>query len=101
MGLKVSIETTAANPLAFAPAEITVPAGASVTVTYTNNTNLPHNIHFFDGQDQNAPSLGKTDVMTGPSAVASVTFTAPSQPGDYFFWCDVHQLAMTGTYHVT
>ena len=72
-----------------------------MTVTYTNNTNLPHNIHFFDGQDQNAPSLGKTDVMTGPSAVASVTFTAPSQPGDYFFWCDVHQLAMTGTYHVT
>lgn len=99
-GVAIDIETTAANPLAFAPSDFTVPAGAQVTVTYTNDTNLPHNIDFFDGKDQNASSLGKTRVMTGPQATDSVTFTAPSQPGDYFFWCDVHQLAMTGTYRV-
>ena len=31
---------------------------------------------------------------------ASVTFTTPSAPGDYFFWCDVHLAAMKGTLHV-
>ena len=99
-GTSIDIETTAADPLVFSPNEITVPAGATVTVNYLNNSNLPHNINFFDGQDQSAPSLGASKIATGPNAPESVTFTAPTQPGDYFFWCDVHQAAMVGTYHV-
>jgi plastocyanin len=27
----------------------------------------------------------------------SVTFTAPAQAGNFFFWCDVHATIMTGT----
>jgi len=80
----IDIETTEAAPLDFVPKEITVPAGAQVTVNYLNNSSIPHNINFFNGPDQNAPSLGKTQIVTGPNALESVTFTAPSQPGDYF-----------------
>ena len=47
-----------------------------------------------------APSLGKTDIATGPNALETMTFTAPSEPGTYYFWCDVHQTAMQGTYTV-
>jgi plastocyanin len=100
-GLALQVASNQDQPLAFQPAELTAPANTVVTVTYTNNTNLPHNTHFFDGSDQNAPSLGATKVMTGPNAQDSVTFTTPSTPGDYFFWCDVHQAAMEGTLHVT
>jgi plastocyanin len=57
-------------------------------------------VDFFNGPDNTAPSLAKTDVGTGPNNAQTVTFTAPSQPGDYFFWCDVHTTVMKGVYHV-
>ena len=79
---------------------MTVAAGASVTVNYTNNSTLQHNIEFYAGPDNTATSLGATEIVTGPNNTQSLTFTAPAQPGDYFFWCQVHGAAMTGTYHV-
>ena len=97
----IEVKTTDAAPLVFDPAMIEVPANTVVTVNYTNDSSLPHNIHFFNGADSSAPDLGKTDVATGPGAVKSVTFTTPATPGDYFFWCDVHTTAMTGMLHVT
>ena len=100
-GATLTVETNQDQPLVFQPAELSAPANTVITVTYSNNSNLPHNIHFFAGSDQSAPSLGATQVKTGPGVQDSVTFTTPSQPGDYFFWCDVHQAAMTGTLHVT
>jgi plastocyanin len=97
----LKIATNTDKPLGYEPNELTAPASTVVEVDYSNNTALPHNIHFFAGPDENSPSIAKTDIQTGPGASASVTFTTPSQPGDYFFWCDVHQSAMTGTLHVT
>ena len=99
-GTTITVETTADQPLVFNPATLTAAAGATVTVNYTNNSNLPHNIHFFSGTDSSAPSLGASTVGTGPGDAQTVTFTAPTTPGDYFFWCDVHQNAMKGTLHV-
>lgn len=99
-GTTVSIETTNDAPLVFNPADFTVPAGATVTISYMNNSTLPHNIQIFDGADNSAPSLGASTVGTGPNDAQTLTFTAPTTPGDYFFWCDVHQNAMKGTWHV-
>ena len=99
-GPGISVQTTADQPLAFNPADITVSAGATVTVTYTNNSTMPHNIDFFNGPDNSAPSLGATTIATGPSNTQTVTFTAPTTPGDYMFWCDVHTTAMKGVWHV-
>ena len=99
-GVAISIQTTQDQPIAFNPNDFTVPAGATVTITYTNNSNMPHNINIFNGKDSTAPSLGKTDIATGPNNVQTLTFTAPTTPGDYYFWCDVHQTQMQGTWHV-
>lgn len=86
--------------MAFTPNTLTMPANTSVTVNYLNNSSLPHNINFFNGPDNTAPSLGATAVVTGPNALESVTFTTPAQPGSYYFWCDVHFQAMSGTWQV-
>jgi plastocyanin len=100
VGPGINVSTEQQTPLAFTPNALTAPANTSVTVNYHNNSNLPHNIQFFNGSDNTAPSLGATETVTGPNALRSVTFTTPAQPGTYFFWCDVHLNAMTGTLQV-
>lgn len=100
-GLTLEVVTNDDQSLVFVPALLEAPADTQVTVNYLNNSSLPHNINFFDGPDQNSPSLGATLVVTGPNALESVTFTTPAQPGDYYFWCDVHTSYMAGTLHVT
>ena len=99
-GLALEVATNQDNPLAFTPNPLSAPANTVVTVNYNNNSSLEHNIHFFNGPDQNSPSLGATERVTGPSALRSVTFTTPAQPGSYYFWCDVHLAAMSGTLQV-
>jgi plastocyanin len=99
-GTSITVETPADNPLGYVPNPINAPANTEITVTYTNNSPLEHNINFFNGQDQNAESLAATERVTGPNAPETVTFTTPATPGDYFFWCDVHLQGMTGTLHV-
>lgn len=79
---------------------LTATANTSITVEYLNDTAIPHNIHFYDGPDDTAPSLAQTAVVTGPGNTQSVTFTTPG-PGSYFFRCDVHPLQMVGTLVVT
>jgi plastocyanin len=99
-GTVLDVATEQADPLAFAPTTLTAPANTSVTVNYNNNSSIQHNIQFFAGTDNSAPSLGATEIVTGPNALRSVTFTTPAQPGSYFFWCDVHLSAMSGTLQV-
>ena len=96
-GLAIDVETPQEDSLAFVPNTLEAPAATTVQVNYNNNSNLPHNINFFAGSDNTAPSIGATPVVTGPNAPESVTITTPEQPGDYFFWCDVHLQAMAGT----
>jgi plastocyanin len=84
--------------LTFDTNTLTASAGASVTVTYTNNeAGVPHDWHAFNGPDSSAGTLAATQIITGPGTSDSVTFTAPTQTGNYFFWCDVHPTIMTGT----
>ena len=63
---------------------LTVTAGATVTVT--NNDGVPHTVTAVGGEF----ATGLID------AGASITFVAPTQPGTYAFFCDVHP-AMQGT----
>ncbi|HEX5480290.1 MAG TPA: cupredoxin domain-containing protein [Dehalococcoidia bacterium] len=76
--------------------ELTAPAGAKVTLTYTNDSDLAHDWHLFNGGDANSRSLAQTEIITGPNQKDTITFTAPSKPGRYFFHCDVHPTTMTG-----
>src|SRR3954451_8682527 len=80
----------------FTPNTLDAKAGSKITVTYDNESTLPHDLHFYAGSDATAPSLASTKVATGPD-VQNVSFTTPSTPGTYFFQCDVHPEIMTGT----
>jgi plastocyanin len=72
-----------------------------VTVRYLNDSDLPHNIAFFEGADATASRIAATEVVTGPGNLQEVTFTTPAEPGSYYFHCDVHPVQMQGTLEVT
>jgi plastocyanin len=98
-GPSVTIDLVAHN-IAFDLSTITVPAGAAVTVNFTNeDSGIPHNFAVYEtSAAQQAIFQGQ--IITGPSSI-TYHFTAPSTPGDYFFRCDVHPTIMTGTFVVT
>ena len=70
---------------AFLPADFSVKAGQSVTITVSNYDNSPHSF--------TAPSLGLDQRIPGGSEKAphtiTFTFKAPSQPGSYEWWCSL------------
>ena len=97
MATQLSISSPLSPPLTFDTTTLSAPAGAQVTLTYTNDSPISHNWHGFNGPDSSSGTLAATQIIAGPGASDSVTFTAPTQTGNYFFWCDVHPTIMTGT----
>jgi plastocyanin len=92
----VTIALTAQN-MAFDKSTITVPAGAGVTMTFTNKDSIPHNFALY------TDSSARTSIFVGQTiSSTSITykFNAPATPGNYFFRCDVHPTSMTGTFVV-
>ena len=87
VGGSVSVALTAQNS-AFDKQTITVPAGAQVTITFTNNDQgVPHNVAVYTDSTATT-AIFKGPIITGP-AITTYTFTAPSTPGTYFFRCAV------------
>lgn len=82
----------------FQPNEITVPAGATVTFDITNGGQAIHNMRIAgeDGKyDTEDDAVSDPDIMPG-GATGTLTWTAPSQPGEIVFRCDFHSIDMTG-----
>lgn len=81
---------------AFLPANFTVHAGATVTVTVYNYDNMPHSF--------TSHSLGVNQVIASGSASrptkVTFAFTAPSRAGTYLWWCalpcDPYSMATIG-----
>jgi plastocyanin len=90
-----TVEISANPGFKFDKDTITVKAGSQVTLTFTNNdSGVPHNWAAYTDSTASVPIPGaKVEVCTGPCE-EQVTFTAPDQPGDYFFRCDVHPFMM-------
>lgn len=66
------------------PAQIEVPAGATVELTYINEDSNPFVLH-----DWFLPASGaQTDTIASGEST-SITFTAPAEPGEYPYWCAV------------
>jgi len=93
-----TVEISAVPSLKFDKNMITVKAGSQVTLKFTNNdTGVPHNWAAYTDSTASTPIPGaKTEICAGPCQ-KQITFTAPSQPGNFFFRCDVHPAAMKGT----
>ncbi len=79
--------TILARGIRFQQTELTVDAGAQVTLTFDNQDAASHNVDIV--------GVARTDIFAGPGQ-ATITFTAPP-PGTYAYRCDVHPGAMQGT----
>jgi plastocyanin len=74
--------------------ELRAPAG-SITVEFDNRDGgIPHNIHFFKGDDAEGESVAETTLEVGP---IEQTLTFDVEPGTYYYRCDVHPTTMEGT----
>ena len=91
----------------FQPANFTVPAGEEITVNATNTGAVVHNFVIMKAEttagelfdDEDLPNV-YWEVEVNPGGEAHVTFTAPSDPGEYQLVCRTqgHLAAgMTGT----
>lgn len=88
----------AADNIAFDTSTITVPAGATVTMVFNNQDDgIPHNVAVYDSPLR-SEAIFVGEFITGP-AETTYTFTAPSEPGTYYFQCDVHP-SMNGDFVV-
>lgn len=76
---------------------LAVPVGSRVVILFTNNDEVPHNFALYR-TDQASEALFVGDTITGPDETIEYKFTAPSEPGSYFFRCDVHPQQMTGEF---
>ena len=97
-GQSVTINLVARN-IAFDLKTLTVPAGASVTLNFDNrDSGIGHNFALYrDSSAQQSIFVGQ--IIKGPATIA-YEFTAPDQPGSYFFRCDPHSSQMNGTFVV-
>lgn len=97
----ITIDLTAQN-ITFDTKQITVPAGAAVTVIFKNqDAGIRHNFSVYQnltGGQTKAIFVG--DMITGPNTI-TYHFTAPPAGNTYFFECDVHPTIMNGTFTVT
>jgi plastocyanin len=70
------------------PAIDTVPAGTTVTWTWTNTGSEPHSV-----RSDGSPSFTSSQVLAGDGQTYTFTF---STPGTYQYDCAVHGSQMTG-----
>ena len=92
-----TIDVTARG-VAFDKEILTVPAGARVAIDFVNEDRIPHNVSVYESpKAREVIYYGK--IINGLEAVR-YEFTAPEQPGVYFFRCDLHPLGMIGSFAV-
>ncbi|HDR73782.1 MAG TPA: hypothetical protein ENN85_07720 [Methanoculleus sp.] len=96
-GQSVTIDLVAEN-VAFDTGTLTVPSGAEVTVSFDNRDSVPHNLAVYETVSADNPVF-VGEIFSGPAQM-TYTFTAPGEPGIYFFRCDVHPQQMTGDFIV-
>jgi azurin len=111
------------NQMQYEQTEFTVPAGEEITVTFENVATSPamqHNVVFLNSNsDEDVQRVGTAALAAGadnayipeddailahtalsqPGETVEVTFTAPSEPGDYRYICTFpgHYALMQGT----
>jgi cytochrome c oxidase subunit II len=69
-------------------------ADTPFALTFVNQDPVPHNVSIFQGGDASGPNVFRGELFTGGQR----TYRIPAlRPGRYFYQCDVHPAAMTGT----
>ena len=92
--------TLVADNIEFNLNTISVPAGAHVTIKFDNkDDSIPHNLAVYTDSTA-SHTIFKGQIITGP-ATTTYSFQAPTQPGKYFFRCDIHPTMMYGDFIAT
>lgn len=90
----------------YTPDTFTVPAGKEITLNMTNQGFVSHMFIIFKlgtdagakyGPEDEENTYWKTEILPGKSATA--TFTAPTEPGEYYVTCGLgghHEVGMVG-----
>jgi plastocyanin len=84
-GTEVAMEN-----IQFSPKDLTVSAGE--TITFTNNENVPHDVHKSSGPGEDFASGPSGGMQEGDTFELTL-----DQPGKYEYVCDVHAPGMSGT----
>jgi plastocyanin len=88
------VEITAQNT-AFDTSQISLPPEQEVTISFTNQDAIPHNVSIYT--EPGGDPIFQESPVGGPTTV-EYAFTSPP-PGEYYFQCDVHP-QMNGTVSV-
>jgi plastocyanin len=88
----------AAQDSQFSTDELTYKAGESVSIEFINEDSIAHNLAIYenesDAEAQENPIADGEEITQGTT---TVEFTAPEEPGEYPFQCDLHPTSMLGT----
>lgn len=87
--VEITVGTDEGTELLFDPTEISASAGATVRLTFVNESTVPHNLTFDD------PINAATKVTVQPGEEDTIEFTAP-EAGEYTYVCTLHP-GMEGT----
>lgn len=91
-----AVSELSASSLTFDRRELSAPAETQVTLEFTNNDTVPHNVAVYTSTDA-SQAIFRGEIFAGP-ATRRYTFTSPAK-GTYFFRCDVHP-TMNGSLEV-
>lgn len=91
----VTIGLVAEN-VAFDKDRIEAPAGAAIAIEFDNRDMVEHNFALYRDEQMRSPIFQGTLIGRGST---TYTFTAPSQPGSYYFFCNPHPI-MKGVFEV-
>ena len=83
---------------AFNRSSIRVKTGEEVSFIFENKDNVTHNFAAYETQDAKQV-IFRGDALSGPGTI-TYTFTAPDEPGFYYFQCDFHPSTMNGSFIV-
>jgi len=93
---------TATDDFTYAPDRLTVKAGQEVTLTFNNEGPVEHSFNILKGDEELEHALEAAHEEeelheellleiheTEPGASETKTFTTPTEPGDYTFFCSL------------
>ena len=96
-----TVEIAAIPSITFDTDTITVSAGSQVSLRFMNDdSGIPHNWAAYTDSDATELLPGAITEICSGDCSEEITFTAPTEPGTYYFRCDVHPTVMTGSFVV-